>query len=191
MNKYILNIEDMLVGMEVIISKYNVVPQGLRFVPGRRAPLYDSSNLDECQNKVISPTPYYPYLSAYIVRDLFYLYIMNRNEHKNLFSKNPMVPENNVKVYYNEHDLGTTVDGVIAHYIPNITIADLDAMNNLVSYSVDELWCIVKRSRNSIYEIDVETKNFVVIQKEDIRALRFQEAADIIEVERECNECPR
>ena len=48
---------------------------------------------------------------------------------------------------------------------------------------IDELWCIIKKDRNALYTIDVETKYFVIIRGVDIRTMRFQEAVTQKEIE--------
>lgn len=167
-NTYILNVDPLLYVADSIFLKYITIPDSeyLRFAPGKRYPVsggYGSSNIAN------------PYLSLEYIKDTLLTLIYENKMDIEEFRVNKLFDTKSIykgKSYI--HNSNIYLEEIIYEYIPGISVRDASMLYNIVVkiYNTIEKFNIPSVN---IIDIDIETHQFLVIDRGSIYEYRYKE----------------
>ena len=174
----IYDFDTFMIHIEAIINNYIRMPDGCIFLKGLRDPIFDKSNLDGyIKMGMVSDQPFHPVFAAAILRDAVLHRASQHQPHKELLHINKLTGIRS-DIYPDVY--GNTED-IIAHYVPNVTLVDLEKIMDYVEKVLEPIFIDIHTEPEYIYGICIETRYFKLIRHEDIRAFRYNEALQYME----------
>jgi len=187
--KYILDIEFELNFMENIIRKYMGYVEGSLYVKGFRYPPVERKMLDYYTSKnMVSDEPFHPIHAAEIMRIYIYYHMCEISNYPELILDNPLLDKENKEnieiIYYGLNRIRHIVDDYICKFIPNITAEDYQHLIRFMDAIILKYDYVFNENVDRALEIDIDTKEFILIFKDPIIKIRYDEAMRIKENER-------
>jgi hypothetical protein len=197
--KLFLDIEDKLIGLDGIFTKYVPVYDNLLYVRGARFPVALASGdkqipIDDQYNKhmrpavsrsnieMVSNTPFYPVHSVSCVAEVLKnMYIANTS-YRELYVVNPHIPMYSY-AFISTNRLNEEIEDTILSYVgTNITRADMSMITKAIMDIFDYMYSLIPDNlkNNTIY-FNIDSEHFVCEIGIDIRAYRYEELHDHIE----------
>jgi len=170
---YVLEINEYLLQIEDIISKYIRLPDDLVFVNGVRLPVINKSEVSYLiERGHVTNKPTMPYISAYMFKDIFTKYIIDNNPDRDLLYVNEV--DDRVDHVY-DVDRYTEIDDIIYSFINDITELDKDTILSLMNIIVAKHIHIVEAMPYCIYSINVDNEYMILKRLDDIRVYRYKQ----------------
>lgn len=173
--KYLLEVNEYLSIIEEVFKKYMDIDHDLLlFIKYERYPVLDKKLLSKIKdNSLISKTPFVPYLCVGCVRDMLLDYIYMDSSRDSSFKVNPFLPDGGRKDLVPDFDNNETI---IRSYVENISDEDIDIIIKWVNKLYNEnIKQIVKQYPDCIFDIDIDTSSFVLLNLGDIKVFRYNE----------------
>jgi len=172
---HILDIDTELKYIDKILEKYLPLPEGLIFLKGVRDPISSRNTIKKYIKKgLISDKPYHPYLSAYLMKDIAELILIDTVEYdvKELFYKTLV---NNTDHIYNIR-IGETITDLIYDMTNNeATVEDVKLIEGYVNVVQKKLETIIGNDINHVYEVDIHSGYFVIRKLINICEYRYKQ----------------
>jgi translation elongation factor EF-Ts len=182
----VVSIDEELSVIERILSNYIVLPEDAIFLKGLRDPISSRSELTNYEamnkNNLIANKPWHPYLSAYIVRDHIYKCLKTLTRYEELYNSNPTMKSGGTPIY---NEVPPGID-VVKLYIEDISDDDLKQINKILD-SIKKNMMDKFINEDHVYDICISSQHFVLKNKGHIKAYRFQELLDNMELEETYN----
>jgi hypothetical protein len=194
MKNIVLNIEEYLIDIEKIVNNYIPYPDNVVYVKNIRVPVIINTGLDSVEdypedciiagedyirlytrNNMISDTPWHPFKCINLVVDLLTLMIHDESEHRELFIRNPYIPNGGKKFI---PKLYATDEDIIYSYIKDISDKDFADILTYVSDIYKIVSVHTEPYPNNYFTFDTESINFIIIDHGDIRSIRWDEYAN-------------
>ena len=166
---YILNIDHLLRPIERILTPYHDFTHSV-FIPGKRFPVTGY----EKEHPKARSTPHHPFLSAIAFKDVLELYFCENSVFKELLYTNPLVEGLNTPLYGVSEDMD--IPDILYGLYPKLSDDDanalVDAFNAILYHTLPKQLVF---DGTCVYEVDIESCEFIVYNKGPIKALRFDE----------------
>jgi len=179
--EYILDIHATLLMLEEYFNKYVgiiVCDDGALFLRGRPDPLAVSSKSE--RDKLIkmglgSLVPWYPVRCLSLVEDMFYYYQYRTTKHIDLFMNNPLTESGGVYSI----STGCSESAIVRAYLPDIELDEYYNISSLINDMFNAyIFDILRDNPDNVYMLMVKDNGYRLIQYEDIRIIRFNEALE-------------
>lgn len=173
--KYLLEVNEYLSIIEEVFKKYMDIDHDLLlFIKYERYPVVDKKLLSKIRdNSLISKTPFVPYLCVGCVRDMLLDYIYMDSSRDSSFKINPFIPDGGRTDLVPDFDSN---EAIITSYLENVSDEDIDIIIKWVNKLYNEnIKQIVKQHPDCIFDIDIDTSSFVLLNLGDIKVFRYNE----------------
>jgi len=180
-SRHVLNIEFELRYMELILLKYLKYEPNTTYVSGIRFPPEDRSKFNAYKDlNMLSTHPYEPIFSAVLVKYIVEFVASNMNTYRSLLNANSLLPNPNEakSIYPNTDSVEVELEDIVLDFIPGITHDDYKNVMNIVKPIITKIEQVISLKPEAIYSVDIETKEFVILECDDIVKFRFYEAMD-------------
>lgn len=166
---YILNIDNLLRPIEDTLTPYHDFINAV-FIPGKRFPVTGGDK----EHPKASSTPHHPFLSAIVFKDVLELYFCENSAFKELLFTNPLVEGLNTPLYSISKDMD--IHDILYGSFPKLRVDDV---NKIVDTFKTILYSTLPKQlvfdSTCVYEIEIESSEFIVHNKGPIKAIRFDE----------------
>lgn len=173
--RYMLEVNEYLSIVEEIFKKYmNIDHDLLIFVKHERYPIVDKKILSKIKNNsLISNTPFVPYLCVGCIKDLILDRIYMDSSRDSSFKINPFIPNGGRCDLVPDFD---NDESIIRNYVEDISDEDIDMIIKWVNKMYNEnIKQIVTQYPDCIFDIDIETSSFILLNLGDIKVFRYNE----------------
>lgn len=175
MIKTVLGVDEYLRIVEEIFKKYLDIEQNnLTFVKFERYPIINKGILSKIKdNTLISNKPFAPYMCVACVKDMLLDRIYMDSSRDKSFKYNPFIPGGGRTDLVPDYDNDASI---IYSYIDNIIEEDIEQIVKWVDKLYKEnVKQIVNHYPDSLYDIDIETTMFILINLGNVKTYRYNE----------------
>ena len=173
--KYLLEVNEYLSIVEEIFKKYmDIDHELLIFVKHERYPIVDKKILSKLHNNsLISKTPFVPYLCVGCVKDLILDRIYMDSSRDSSFKTNPFIPDGGRKDLVPDFD---NDESIIRCYVDDVSDEDIGIIVKWADKLYNEnIKQIVAEYPDCIFDINIETSSFILLNLGDIKVFRYNE----------------
>lgn len=173
--RIVVDINSRLMLAEDILSRYVSIPEYAIFVKGLRDPVDNKAGISTFVKRgLIKNTPWHPYISAFILKEIFYRRVVDLSTTTTADYKINRLTSSRAPIY----DINYDID---LHLIPGLYIPDLTEEDSLYIAKecekiVDVMLNLVPTPENHIIELDITSEHAIINKYSEILSYRYIEA---------------